>query len=153
MYLTASLFQISEFIANFKPIASENFKNLSNSVFDVCLSLLSSRSNQNFSAKSKISAKFKVYCIIQNHVKLCFSIQQAKIICCKSHFRIKRQFLPVGSNLPPRLTPSLLLIYPLGFIFYNILPALNNMMTIDFPFLPKAAFLSICSWSHFYQNF
>ena len=54
-------------------------------------------------------------------------------------------FLPVGANLPPRLTPSLLLlIQPLDFIFYKILPALNIMMTAAFLFLPKAAHLFIC---------
>ena len=53
-------------------------------------------------------------------------------------------FLLVGANLPPRLIPSLLLlIQPLDFIFYKILPALNIMMTADFLFLPKAAHLSI----------
>ena len=53
-------------------------------------------------------------------------------------------FLLAGANLPPRLIPSLLLlIQPLDFIFYKILPALNIMMTADFLFLPKAAHLSI----------
>ena len=53
-------------------------------------------------------------------------------------------FLLVGANLPPRLTPSLLLlIQPLDFIFYKILPALNIMMTADFLFLPKAAYFFI----------
>ena len=53
-------------------------------------------------------------------------------------------FLLVGANLPPRLIPSLsLLIQPLDFIFYKILPALNIMMTADFLFLPKAAHLFI----------
>ena len=42
-------------------------------------------------------------------------------------------FLLVGANLPPRLTPSLLLLIQLlDFIFYKILPALNIMMTADF---------------------
>ena len=51
--------------------------------------------------------------------------------------------------------PSLLLlIQPLDFIFYKILPALNIMMTADFLFLPRPfTFSSICSWSHFHQNF
>ena len=49
-------------------------------------------------------------------------------------------FLLVGANLPPRLIPSLLLlIQPLDFIFYKILPALNIVMTADFLFLPTAA--------------
>ena len=53
-------------------------------------------------------------------------------------------FLLVGANLPLRLIPSLLLlIQPLDFIFYKILPALNIMMTADFLFLPKAAHISI----------
>ena len=53
-------------------------------------------------------------------------------------------FLLVGANLPHRLIPSLLLlIQPLDFIFYQILPALNIMMTADFLFLPKAAHLFI----------
>ena len=53
-------------------------------------------------------------------------------------------FLLVGANLPPRLIPSLLLlIQPLDFIFYEILPALKIMMTADFLFLPKAAYLFI----------
>ena len=53
-------------------------------------------------------------------------------------------FLLVGANLPPRLIPSLLLlIQPLDFIFYKILPALNIMMTADFLFLPKATHLFI----------
>ena len=53
-------------------------------------------------------------------------------------------FLLAGANLPPRLIPSLLLlIQPLDFIFYKILPALNIMMTADFLFLPKAAHLFI----------
>ena len=53
-------------------------------------------------------------------------------------------FLPVGANLPPRLIPSLLLlIQPLDFIFYKILPALSTMMTADFLFLLKAAHLFI----------
>ena len=56
----------------------------------------------------------------------------------------KRFFLLVGANLSPRLMPSLLLlIQPLDFIFYKILPALNIMMTADFLFLPKAAHLFI----------
>ena len=54
-------------------------------------------------------------------------------------------FLLVGANFPPRLIPSLLLlIQPLNFIFYKILPALNIMMTVDFLFLPKVAHLFIC---------
>ena len=53
-------------------------------------------------------------------------------------------FLLAGANLSPRLIPSLLLlIQPLDFIFYKILPALNIMMTADFLFLPKAAHLFI----------
>ena len=53
-------------------------------------------------------------------------------------------FQLVGANLPPRLIPSLLLlIQPLDFIFYKILPALNIIMTADFLFLPKAAHLFI----------
>ena len=53
-------------------------------------------------------------------------------------------FLLVCANLPSRLIPSiLLLIQPLDFIFYKILPALNIMMTADFIFLPKAAHLFI----------
>ena len=40
-------------------------------------------------------------------------------------------------------TSLLLLIQPLDFIFYKILPALNIMMTADFLFLPKAAHLFI----------
>ena len=53
-------------------------------------------------------------------------------------------FLLVSANLPPRLITSLLLlIQPLDFIFYKILPALNTMMTADFVFLPKAAHLFI----------
>ena len=53
-------------------------------------------------------------------------------------------FLLVGANLPSRLIPSLsLLIQPLDFIFYKILPALNIMMTADFLLLPKAAHLFI----------
>ena len=53
-------------------------------------------------------------------------------------------FLLVGANLPPRLIPSrLLMIQPLDFIFYKILPALNIIMTADFLFLPKAAHLFI----------
>ena len=36
-----------------------------------------------------------------------------------------------------------ILIQPLDFIFYKILPALNIMMTADFLFLPKAAHLFI----------
>ena len=53
-------------------------------------------------------------------------------------------FLLVGANLPPGLIPSLLLlIQPLDFIFYKILPVLNIMMTADFLFLPKAAHLFI----------
>ena len=54
-------------------------------------------------------------------------------------------FLLVGTNFPPRLIPSLLLlIQPLDFIFYKILPALNIIMTADFLLLPKAAHLVIC---------
>ena len=54
------------------------------------------------------------------------------------------KILPVGANLPPRLIPSLfLLIQPLDFIFYKILPALNIMMTVDSLFLPKIALLFI----------
>ena len=50
----------------------------------------------------------------------------------------------VQNNLPPRPIPSLLLlIQPLDFIFYKILPALNIMMTADFLSLPKAAHLFI----------
>ena len=53
-------------------------------------------------------------------------------------------FLLVGANLPPRIIPSLLLlIQPLDFIFYKILPALNIMITVDSLFLPKAAHLFI----------
>ena len=53
-------------------------------------------------------------------------------------------FLPVGANLQPSLIPSLLLlIQPLNFIFYKILPVLNITMTVDFLFLPKTAHLSI----------
>ena len=49
-------------------------------------------------------------------------------------------FLLIGANLPPRLIPSLLLlIQPLDFIFCKILPAINIMMTADFPFLLNAA--------------
>ena len=53
-------------------------------------------------------------------------------------------FLPVDANL---LIPSLLLlIQPLDFIFYKILPVFNIMMTVDSLFSPKAAlFPSICS--------
>ena len=40
-------------------------------------------------------------------------------------------------------TLSLLLIQPLDFIFYKILPVLNIMKTADFPFLPKAVHLFI----------
>ena len=54
-------------------------------------------------------------------------------------------FLLVNANLPPRLIPSLLLlIQPLDFIFYKILPVLNTMMAADSLFLPKAPILSIC---------
>ena len=53
-------------------------------------------------------------------------------------------FLLVGANLPPRLISSLLLlIQPLDFIFYKILPALNIMMTADFLSLPKTDHLFI----------
>ena len=41
-------------------------------------------------------------------------------------------------------TQFLLLIQPLDFIFYQILPVLNIIMTVDFLFLPKAVLLSIC---------
>ena len=45
------------------------------------------------------------------------------ILSCSSSLK---HFLLVGANLPPRLTPNLLLlIQPLDFIFYKILPALN----------------------------
>ena len=55
-----------------------------------------------------------------------------------------KHFLLVGANLSPRLTPNLLLlIQPLDFIFYKILPALNIMTRADFLFLPKAAHLFI----------
>ena len=47
-------------------------------------------------------------------------------------------FRRIGANLPSRLIPSLLLlIQPLDFIFYKILPALNIMMTADFPILAQ----------------
>ena len=37
---------------------------------------------------------------------------------------------------------------------YKILTGLNIMTTVDFLFLPRPlSFPSICSWSHFYQNF
>ena len=53
-------------------------------------------------------------------------------------------FLLVGANLPPRLITSLLLlIQPLDFIFYKMLCVLNIMMTADFLFLPKTAYLFI----------
>ena len=53
-------------------------------------------------------------------------------------------FLPVGANLPSRLILSLLLlIQPLDFIFYKILPVFNILMTVDCLFLPEAALLSI----------
>ena len=56
----------------------------------------------------------------------------------------KRLLLLVGANLSSRLIPYLLLlIQPLDFIFYQILPALNIMMTADFLFLPKAAHLFV----------
>ena len=53
-------------------------------------------------------------------------------------------FLLVGANFPSILIPCLLLlIQPLDFVFYKIIPALNIMMTADFLFLPKAAHLFI----------
>ena len=51
-------------------------------------------------------------------------------------------FLFVSANLPPSLIPCLLLlIQPLDFIFYNILPVLNIMMTIDYVFWSKPDFI------------
>ena len=51
--------------------------------------------------------------------------------------------LLVSANFPPSLISSLLLlIWPLEFIFYKILPALNIMMT-DSLFLPKTTLISI----------
>ena len=53
-------------------------------------------------------------------------------------------FLPGGANIPPRLIPSLLLLnQPIYFIFCKILLMLNILMTVDFLFLPKAAYLLI----------
>ena len=71
--------------------------------------------------------------IKQNVPKLicsCFSQKRLLPACrCKSSF----QTIP----------SLLLLIQPLDFIFYKILPALNIMMTADFLFLPKVAHLFI----------
>ena len=61
-----------------------------------------------------------------------------------AHFSRNTYFLTFSANLPPSLIPTLmLLIQPLDFIFYKILPVLNIMMTVDFLFLFKAAVLSI----------
>ena len=66
------------------------------------------------------------------HKSICF--------CSSSQKRI----LTVSANLPPSLISSLLLlIQPLDFILYKILPALNIMTTVDLLFLPKAAICSI----------
>ena len=63
------------------------------------------------------------------------------IHCCS--FSQKHLLPACWANLPPRLIPSLLLlIQPLDFMFYKILPVLN-MLTADFLFLPKAAHLFI----------
>ena len=46
-----------------------------------------------------------------------------------------------------------LLFQPLDFIFYKILLVLNIMMAVYFLFLQQISFSSICSCSHFHQNF
>ena len=54
----------------------------------------------------------------------------------------KTYFLLVGANFPPSLIPCILvLIQPLDFNYYKILPVLNIVMTADFLFLFKAVFL------------
>ena len=67
---------------------------------------------------------------------------------CKNSFSLRvgrwKAEVECVRNLPPRLIPTLLLlIQPLNFIFYRILPALNITMTADFLFLPKATHLFI----------
>ena len=53
-------------------------------------------------------------------------------------------FLPVRANSPPSVIPSfLLVIQPLDFILYKILPVYNTRMTADSLFLHKASLISI----------
>ena len=53
-------------------------------------------------------------------------------------------FLPVRANPPPSVIPSyLLVIQPLDFIFYKILPVYNIRMTANSLFLHKASLFLI----------
>ena len=91
------------------------------------------------------SIKKPGYAKVQKTNKICCQLEllfRCGTTCCLRYQRA--HFLLVGANLPPRLIHSLLLlIHPLDFIIYKILPVHNIMMTADFLFLPKAAHLSI----------
>ena len=74
----------------------------------------------------------------------------------KIKFILQTNGYPSRLNLPPNIIPSfLILIQPLDFIFYKILPVLCITMTVDSQFLPLAAFLFIYPLLklYFHQNF
>ena len=98
--------------------------------------------------KSNVIYQFSCHCDIRyvgrTSQKLQDRIKQHVPKPIRSFLPKNAYFLLVGANLPPRLIPSLLLlIQPLDFIFYKILPALNIMMTADYLCLPTAAHLFI----------
>ena len=61
----------------------------------------------------------------------------------RSYSSLKRILLARQCKSSNQLNTHFLLIQPLDFIFFKILPVLNIVMTLDFLFSPKAALLSI----------
>ena len=82
-------------------------------------------------------------------------IKQHVFKSIRSFSSSQKRILTVSANLPLSLMPSLLLLLqPLNFIFYKILPALNIMMTVDFYYCHRRLSVpSICFQSHFHKNF
>ena len=98
--------------------------------------------------KSKLIYQFSCHCdsrcIGRISQRLPDKIKQHAPKCiptCSSQERILPARRCKFSSQPS--TSLLLLIQPLGFICYKILPVLNTMMTVDSLFFPKAALLSI----------
>ena len=99
--------------------------------------------------KNQVIDQFSCHCgsryIGRTSQRLRYRIKQhvPKSMCCCSSFQ-KRLLLARRCKSSPRLIPSLLLlIQPLDFIFYKILPVLNMLMiTVDFLFSPMAAHFS-----------
>ena len=96
--------------------------------------------------KSNVIYQFSCHCdsryVTRTSQRLQDRIKQHVPKSIRSCSSFQKRLLPARQckSSTQTLIPSLLLlIQPLDFIFYKILPALNIMMTADFLFLPKAA--------------